>query len=202
MAAGATAHAGGPEGVNPFWDDPKNRSKHVEAMEKLVETYEDTLPENEQLIFALAKSDNRNIAVFILDASKGVDDEDCITPRWLLGDAKHREKTLAGAEDTGQPLIVEMNTLEKAFLGCTVEDGSVSLTAFDQANLDMTPEIELVKSQGTFWLRSSSFGAVCRVDRGYVQMAKGTTRRVESVTVTATDMDGNEVERTINNLDV
>ena len=72
--------AGGPEGVNPFWSDPKNEQKNMEAMEGHLEKYEESLGETEQLIFALAKSDNRNVPS---DGLPSISDEDCIRTMWL-----------------------------------------------------------------------------------------------------------------------
>lgn len=203
-------HAGGPEGVNPFWDDPKNEGKNMNAVEDLLEEFEKTLGENEQLVFALGKSDNRNAAAFVIDTSRPVDDEKCITTLWIIGDAKHRQHTLQkrGEEDTGQVVTVPLNALEKAFLGCSVDRGDegqrmISLAAFDEANFEFTPEIELVRTQGTYWLRSTSLnGQPCRLERAYVQMARGTTRRLDVLSLYGTDMEGNDVSRKLVNSEV
>lgn len=207
-----SAHKGGPEGVNPFWQDPANAAKNVEEAEGALEKYEDTLADNEQLVFALAKSDSKNLAVFVLDKSKPVDDEDAIKTSWLLVDKKHRDAHLKkqGVErDDGRIICLPLNALERAYLGCSVEaddDGKriVEIAAFEEANLEFTPEVEIVRTQGDYWLRSENAipGKVCRVERAYVQMCKGTTRRVDSLFVYGTDMEGEEVSRRIMNGEV
>lgn len=225
MASGATfvnekaaeveaksAHKGGPEGVDPFWQDPANAKKNVEEAEETIEKFEDSLEDNEQLVFALAKSDSKNLAVFVLDKSKPVDDEDAIKTLWLLADPKHRSEYLKKngvAADDGRILTVPLNALERAYLGCSVEtddDGRrlVEIAAFEEANLEFTPEVEIVRSGGDYWLRSENAigGSPCRVERAYVQMCKGTTRRVDSLFVFGTDMKGDEVMRRIMNQEV
>ena len=197
--------AGGPEGVNPFWSDPKDEEKNMEAMEGHLEKYEESLGENEQLIFALAKSDNRNVAAFVMDTAKSISDEDCIRTMWLVVDPKKRAEFLKSKsiEDVGQMVVVPCNALERAYLGCRVsqdEDDAnkrrVDIAAFDDANLDDVPEFELVRSGTDFWIRTGSLGDFqSRADRAYVQMSKGTTRRVDYLTIYGTSLDDRDVQK-------
>lgn len=201
-------HAGGAEGVHPFWADPKEEPARMEEMEAHLERYEDSLPQTQQMLFALAKSDNRNIAVFTMNKTRGVEDEDCIRTFWLVVDPKHREAHLKKTKtaDEGQLVVVPLNTLENAYLGCRVsnEQGKqvVEIAAFEEANLATVPEFELVRSEEDFWIRSNSLGSPSRVERGYVQMSKGTTRRVDSLSLYGTTMDGDDVRRVFVNEEV
>ena len=210
MASGTPVeHAGGPEGVNPFWSDPADKGKNMEALEDQIEAYEKVMPEQYQLLFALAKSDNRNSAVFVLDTSKSVSDEDCILTFWLVNEPAHRAATLQkrGETENGQPIVIPVNSLEKMYLGCRVNDEGgkpmISIAAFDEANLNVLPEFELVRSAGQFWVRTMSLGDnAARVDRAYVQMCKGATRRVDNLTIYGTTMDDEDVSGVFTNEEV
>ena len=59
-----------------------------------------------------------------------------------------------------------------------------------------------MRSEEDFWIRSSSLGSPSRVERGYVQMSKGTTRRVDSLSLYGTTMDGDDVRRVFVNEEV
>lgn len=180
----------------------------MEAMEAHVEKYEESLPQTKQMLFALAKSDNLNVAVFTMDKTRGIGDEDCIRTFWLVVDPKHRTAHLkkTKTEDKGQLVVVPLNTLENAYLGCRVstEQGRqvLEIAAFEEANLATVPEFELVRSEEEFWIRSNSLGSPSRVDRGYVQMSKGTTRRVDSLSLYGTTMDGDDIRRVFVNEEV